>query len=284
MRVQELFGWMQERHAIYQRRQQGSPKPWTHDPILQHYRFCNVYRELDKVTQWITDNWRQPHRDDPNVWFAMSVARLVNWPETLADVGYPVPWDAKHFRYTLDYRAQWKKKVFTGVYIIPVSAGYKSKSLYLAEKVLTPLWENRDHIRQSMTSLAAFHNRLMGFKGLGSFLAGQIVADTKYTALLENASDWWDWACSGPGSRRGLNRIFNHPVNRPWNEEAWFVAMCGLKAAIGPLVLDAGMPSLHMQDLQNCLCEFSKYEKARLGEGRLRNRYAGLPDPEPRKQ
>jgi len=43
------------------------------------------------------------------------------------------------------------------------------------------------------------------------------------------------------------------------------------------LAAEVGMPKIHMQDLQNCLCEFDKYERVRLGEGRPRNGYRGLP-------
>ena len=85
MRTDDLFAFVRERHQIYLRRKAGQTKPWTTDPILQQYRFCNVYRELDTVTKWIRDNWRRPHCDDPDLWFAMVVARLVNWPDTMAE-------------------------------------------------------------------------------------------------------------------------------------------------------------------------------------------------------
>jgi hypothetical protein len=38
----------------------------------------------------------------------------------------------------------------------------------------------------------------------------------------------------------------------------------------------ARMPQLHAQDLQNCLCEFDKYERVRLGEGRPKAKYNGV--------
>ena len=93
--VARLVNFIVARHSIYDRRAKGDHKPWTDDEILQRYRFCNVYRELDTVTQWIADNWRRPHAGDQDLWFAMAVARWVNWPETLEDIGYPVPWKAK---------------------------------------------------------------------------------------------------------------------------------------------------------------------------------------------
>ena len=45
--------------------------------------------KTDRTTRWIADNWRTPHVDDPDVWFAMVIARFVNWPDTLAALGYP---------------------------------------------------------------------------------------------------------------------------------------------------------------------------------------------------
>src|SRR6185369_16818331 len=106
MRTTELFEFITERHAVYKMRAAGFEKPWTKDKILQRYRFCNVYRELDKVTVWIRDNWRAPNANNPDLWFAMLVARKVNLPEAMADVGNPLPWDPKKFLKALDRRAK----------------------------------------------------------------------------------------------------------------------------------------------------------------------------------
>src|SRR5208282_6778133 len=214
MRTEALFAWITERHAIYEAKNAGYPKPWTEDPILQAYRFCNVYRELDKVTRWIAEHWRDTHYDSPEVWFAMTVARLVNWPDTLEELGYPVPFDPMHFIEVLERRKQAKEKVFTGVYIVPAKAGFASKARYIASEVLNPMWCQRNDITESAHSLADFHAQLTKYNGMGSFLAGQVVCDTKYTKLLVNSVDWADWACSGPGSKRGLNRVMNYPVDQ----------------------------------------------------------------------
>ena len=56
--------------------------------------------------------------------------------------------------------------------------------------------------------MAEGNGLLAGFHGLGGgFISGQIVADMKYVAPLRDAPDWWNFAVSGPGSRRGLNRV-----------------------------------------------------------------------------
>lgn len=282
MRTEDLFRFISERYAVLQRRKQGLPKPWTQDPILQNYRFCNVYREDDTVTQWIKENWRDPHTNDPDVWFAMAVARYVNWPDTLAEIGYPVPWDQRlssytmqeHFENTLLSRQKAGEKVWTGAYMIHAGKG-GSKITHVSDNILTPLWENREYILGATGSLAHFYSRLLGFNGIGSFMAGQIVCDTKFTRLLDCAQDWWEFAVEGPGSKRGLNRVMGRPVNQNWEKSEWFVELTRLHAAIQPMIYLAGMPKLSAQDLQNCLCEFDKYERVRLGEGRPRSNYPG---------
>src|SRR5260370_14983276 len=95
--IARLLAFIVEREAIRIKRERGEQKPWTDDQILRDWSFTNVHREDDRVTRWLAENWRAPHADDPDLWFAMVVARFVNWPDTLAGFGYPVPWKPDHF-------------------------------------------------------------------------------------------------------------------------------------------------------------------------------------------
>lgn len=277
MRSNDLFHWIFERHMIYLRRfKQGQSKPWTDDPILQDYRFCNAYRELDTVTQWIAHNWRDSHKTDSNVWFAMAMARLVNWPDTMAELGYPTVFDKTSFIMVMQRRKAQGRKVFSGAYIVSTNGRAMDKAEYLAEFVLGPLWANRDHIRPHKNSrLEDFHKKLMLYDGMGSFLAAQVIADTKYTPILEGSPDWWTWAAPGPGSKRGLNRVFDYTVDNTWPGGMWYSHLMMLKPEIDKLLEEHEFPPMHAQDLQNCLCEFDKYERVRLGEGTPRAGYPG---------
>ncbi len=99
-----LLYWIKEREEIRLRRQAGAPPPWTDNLILREWPFCNVRREDDRVTRWIAVNWRQVHASDPDLYLAMAVARYVNWPDSLAALGYPVPWDCEHFTAVMQAR------------------------------------------------------------------------------------------------------------------------------------------------------------------------------------
>lgn len=115
---------------------------------------------------------------------------------------------------------------------------------------------------------------------MGDFHTAQVVADVKYVGKLRHASDWWTFAASGPGSRRGLNRVLDHPTDAPWKESDWFHQLYVLRKAIAPALAKAGLPQIHAQDLQNCLCEFDKYERIRLREGNSR-KFSPNPKPLP---
>lgn len=270
MRVKELFAFIWEREIIREKKESGAPKPWTKDPILQTYRFCNVYRERDTVTQWIAEHWLGIPNED--TWFAMTVARFLNKPTTLAHLGYPVPWSARDFKRLLKSAP---RPLFSAAYMVRSDPG--DKVVYLADKVLTPLWRDRTDVRpRKGDTLAQFAARLSPYYGMGSFMIGQVIADTKFVPPLSKAQDWWTWAVPGPGSRRGLNRVYNEDPGLQLREELWQADFRIIQTKIDPLMCEAGMPRLSAQDLQNCLCEFDKYERARLGEGRPKQRYPGV--------
>lgn len=275
MNLKPFVAFIKERHAIYERRAAGKPWPWTEDKILQTYRFCNVYRNLDKETVSIHNNWLHPHAADPDVWFAMTVARVINWWPSLAAVGYPVPWKPAVFRGKLEDRQRAGEKVFTGAYMVSTNGMVMdSKITYVADYLLTPAWKLREKLRPVKgDTLEAFHARLLTCNGLGSFMAAQVAADVKYAAgsPLRSAPDWHTWAASGPGSRRGLNRLLGRPVAAPWTEQGWRTAFAEVLQKMPPLL--KGLPSVTGQDCQNLCCEFDKYERVRLGEGRPRSLY-----------
>lgn len=262
MRSRELAAFIKERENVRFKKDRGEPRPWTNDPILNKYRFCNVHREHDRVSRWLRDNWYPAFSGNPDIWFAAVVARLLNLPESLEAVrGYTLPFDAKKFANALHRRKDAGLKNFNAAYIVSTNGKAMEKVDYIVEYVLKPLWTNRSHLRSIIgRSLQEVHERLMDYDGLGSFMAAQVVADLKYLPPLDKAEDWWFFAASGPGSRRGLNIIYDLPVDNPWNEAQW--RLCLLDLANDKHIKPFG---LHNQDLQNCLCEYSKYSKALMG-------------------
>ena len=279
-----FFYWIQERDAIRQYKEAGLPKPWTDDPIFQRYKFCNVRREDDKVTVWIKNNWRDPCRGHPNMWFAMIVARLFNWPETLDAIGFPLSdftdikeqWRSllKHRRDHLNY------KIFTGAYLVSTNGVSMDKVDYILDRVLTPIWERGqspvslwESYGHPSLSLEEYWNHLIMFDGLGSFMAGQVIADLKYVdPVLEKASDWWSWAPLGPGSIRGLNRFAGRDYRKSLKQEKGLQELLQLQQQIEERL---GI-KLPVHDVQNCCCEYDKMLRLKKGEGSVRSGYNGV--------
>jgi DNA polymerase I len=273
--VGALLHWMEEREAIRIRKESGAPLPWTDAPILRDGSFCNVRREDDKATRWITKHWRTPHADDPDFWFACCVARFVNLPDTLAEIGYPVPWDPEHFLAVMADRKRRGKTVYGPAYTIFAGKGYADKPSFHAERLFGPLWEARAYLRPKRgDTLARYFARLSDYPGMGGgFMPAQIIADLKYVEPLRSALDWATFVVSGPGSKRGLNRVLGRPADTPWAETEWRAEFDRLWAAVAPDLQRLGLSDLHAQDKQSVLCETDKYLRVQSGEGRMKRHY-----------
>ena len=267
--TQKFFDYLNERHIVYLRRQNGVAYPWTSDAILTEYSFCNVYRELDRVTEWIRVNWREPYADHPNLPFAMSMARQINWPDTLQELGFPEHWNPERLKAIMQGRMNRKEKVYTGAYMLTGTLG-GTKIEQTIDKILTPLYNNHPPmIENSLEETWQGYQKYAGFSG---FMAYEVVTDLRHTKHLNKAKDIMTWANPGPGAQRGLNRIHHRELNKAIKKPQLNFEMKELLDC-SPSYLQGHMEPLEMRDIEHCLCEFDKYERTRLGEGRPRAKY-----------
>ena len=207
-----------ERQKIYLKRQAGEPWPWTKNELFLKFKFCNCYREQDRVTKWIRENWREPYATHSNLWFAMCIARMINWPDTLALIGFPETWEPKRVLECLKWRMGHAQKTFTSAYLLGGGNNFGiSKAEFIVYKVLDPVWkdfhkEPRRSIFDGSPTLKETWEWLCSFYGWGKFLAYEVVTDLRHTRYLNQASDIMSWASIGPGCRRGLNRIYERDL------------------------------------------------------------------------
>jgi len=264
-RVDDFNRFMVERHNIFIRKEiNNEPYPWSTDPILTEYSFCNVYRELDRVTIWIRENWREPYADHRNLPFAMAVARQINWPDTLEEIGFPDKWEPEKVKAIMEARMARKEKVYTGAYMLTGTLG-GTKIEQTVDKILTPLYARMPY---HFSSLEDSWKSFLPYAGFSDFMAYEVVTDIRHTKWLKDAPDIMTWANPGPGAMRGLNRIFGRPLDSKQKKPLFIQEMRDLLA----LLNNEPLP-LEMRDIEHCLCEFDKYERTRLGQGRPRARY-----------
>lgn len=320
--AQPLVDWINERHAIYMRKAiledqkaRGLQYPdlsergrlawgrggWTlerltDDPILREFRFCNVFRELDRVTVWIRENIREPFADNEHLWYMLAIARFINWPDTLEDLMArahdELSWPSsshfkpEHMSYVLEKRRGSGAKMETGAYMIRAESDPKKewyswpKQRYVSEIVLGRMWEQREeiarHLEGPMTLEMAHRmfREMPGAVGWGPFMTHQIIVDLRWTRYLQNAPDLGRWASIGPGSARGLNRLHSRPLKQGVSQSQALEEMLELSELVHqPGVLKPWVPPIELADIQNCLCETDKWLRAKSGEGRPRSQY-----------
>lgn len=274
-----LFEWVRERESVRVKRAEGLPPPWTTDPIIANYRFCNVRREDDTVTIWIRENIRKPYADHPYLWLMLCIARQVNWPDTLHELieshdGWPLDdWSPDFFEHVLRDREHLGKKVYTGAYTItapPVKGA--SKITFTAKTVIGQLWRDREvfgrHFGTRQT-IQATHVKLTRYTAWGDFMAYQAVGDMIFTPLLADALDREIWCAAGPGTIRGLNRLYGRPLNFALSQQQ---ARSEIRKLYEVIERETGV-HVEFNDVPNCLCETDKYLRVKNGEGQPRARY-----------
>ncbi len=264
--------WVTERHEIYLRRQQGLPRPWTHDPILQHYKFCNVFRELDRGTVWLRENFLDPHRDArPDLTlFNCAWYRMFNWWKTAALLGWQTRWSVEKIYAKL---ARVQGQVFTGAHIVYSEPGVSK--VFSIVGVCGELFSRRREflkVARETRSLQATHRALKTVFCIGDFMAYEIVTDLRHTAILGDATDIMTWANVGPGALRGLRRLDGFV--RPSQGVERMRYLLDVSKERLPFLF----PRLEMRDVEHSLCEFDKYCRVKFGEGKPRSKYAGGPE------
>lgn len=270
---ERFFYWIREREKIRTRKERGEPKPWTDDDILQNYRFCNVVRMDDKVSRWLAENWYKKFYDHPNILPAIALARFVNLPSSLAAVGFPTVWDGTEIKDRLR-KAREKGPIFNGAYMVRGNDGM-DKVECVVDYYVQPLVDNPPAIETD--SMEQTHANLLTYYGMGSFMAGQIVADLRH-AKTGTWRDKNNWAPLGPGSMRGMNRLLCNPLKKPISQEYFNVQLKELIQLCRPWMIKFDpflFVRMEAHDFQNCLCEFDKYERCLFGEGKPKSKYSG---------
>lgn len=287
----DLTYWIAERESMRLRKFQMygdnmlnvvDPGPlkhgWSHDPAMGIPRYCNIRREDDRVTQWLAQNWRPDHHE---VW-EIVLARMINLIPSLSEIVSCLSTMDPIVDVTdaLKDRRSRGEKVFTSAYTISTCGESMDKIDYVMRVVA----EVKDRCERKLLGtppsmgvaprLEYTYEALSSVPGLGSFLSAQVVADLKNTDghYLRDATDWWTWCAPGPGSKRGLSWYFFGKPDALINDRNFHKLITKAWEEVEPLLPDYAKP-LHMQDFQNCLCEFSKYMRFKNGDRRVRNKY-----------
>lgn len=291
--MKQFFDFAKERHRIYLRRHVlKSPAPWTLDPILHHYRFTNVYRELDNVTIWFRENVRDRLRNSDDVMMATVMFRLFNRNKTGEAIfnqqliGGFTPFELYldqgmtedvHDIFFDAIKAYCGKlgPYCTGAYIINSPNGMDKLTGVL--RMIGWVHERRQEFLDAIKARGTLEGAWELFRTvdhIADFTSYEFVTDLRHTALLENASDINTWANPGPGAMRGLNRIYGRPLDSKQKKHLFVCEMRAvLEASRDPKNWPSYWSPMEMREVEHTLCEMDKYLRAQNDEGRPRGVY-----------
>ena len=276
----ELVEFVNEREQVRLNKDSGFLQPYTLDPILAKYRFCNVRRRDDRVSKWLlTYYYKNPQGD---VWFRALLARLINWPPTLLYLmdNLVIPRRAEEFNPYLFIEAMKHleskgEKVYSSAYIVyPTMVKGNTKSVNLAEYIIAPIIKIAPQVRGAIASGSIKHttNALATSFGIQTFIAGQVSSDLTYIrGQLDNAIDLYSWAPMGPGSQRGLNRLHERKLLKTITEKQFNQELIEARDVI--IKSNDKFKDLTLHDVQYVFCEFDKYQRVKTGEGKPRQNY-----------
>jgi hypothetical protein len=282
--IERFCYWINERHAIYQKRAKGQPAPWTDDPVLRDYKFTNPFRENDRVTVWMRQNFTKPNSNRPHgeIIFNCCMFRMVGTSEFADAHGWSHDFNPTFTKDLIKARLEQGLRTFTGAYIITNQGLKLPKSEVVVDYFLSPIWENKEALAQiaaETQSLQAVHEAMAKYKGWGGggFMSYEVVTDLNYTPVLDKAKDRFSWANAGPGAKRGLNRIHDRPLTKALGAYQSNREMHDLLEDSHRYLGDH-IPTLavDMRCIEHSLCEWDKYERVRLGQGTPRSKYNGL--------
>lgn len=276
--TERFFRFMQERESIRLKKLKDPIGPWTEDPILREYKFTNVKREHDRTSRLLIEEFYKPNYNAPREQLLLNcaIARYFGTIEFMRAIGWQKTFQPGFIKSVVKKRLIADKRVYTGAYI--VTSGNKSgpKEDTIVDGFLTPLWEQREALIKHWYLWQAFIMRLSevpGFGGTG-FMAKEVTLDTRYTSFWEEQpADKNTWTPIGPGSMRGAARIAGDPSGAKAAPNLT-LAICKNLFHVRRSYLPRGFIELELHDIQFQLCEFDKYERTRLGQGRPRSRYS----------
>lgn len=294
-----LYRFITRRYAIHLRKdvKQKDP-PWTKDPVLRDFRFTNIRREHDRETKWVIEHiTSNPVLSYADKLINIVLFRLYNKHETAELIGMPIEFSKKP-----DWDPEWYRAVFEAATVENPNrvffttafhtVGMKNTIRNDTGEPYAPMailkfinnWvkpQLADQVRNCTDQQAVF-NQLCSYNGIGDFLAYQIFVDMTYISQFPFSEN--EFTVAGPGCKMGLNYLFDDRDGMT-HEEALFWLRGNLvtvfKEYLGkefdPKKVFWDLPEVdrcfNVMSLENCMCELSKYIRAKKGTGRPRKKY-----------
>lgn len=276
------FYFIQERMNIFWRKVNNANQ-LTDDPILQSYKFTNVYRACDRVSQYLIKNVIYNDLDSyspEDVLLRILVFKVFNKIETWEYLNQNGEITTKTFNVQKLTESLSRRKqttpIFSNAYMM-AGSHVDYKGIPNKHQVWLQMIEDRfirgQGLRKALIakSMADVYNQLRDYPLIGDFLAYQYTVDFNYSPYLNFDED--SFVKAGIGAIRGIKKCFisygntyedairyTHDHFDELQERYGFTCFRSLPGRAPKLI-----------DLQNCFCETDKYLRAKIPELKVGN-------------
>ncbi len=264
----DILLFINERMRIYERKAKGEIKPYTKDKILSDYRFCNIYRELDKQTIQIhTANKRL--LNDINLWILNTAfARFLCNYDTYSKVG-KLSFDRKENEIVYDKLIQLPSPKYGSAYIFPISIIQNAECntrekffcFYLSSKIKEVVNVIKKYKRASVVEILQEILPVFGYNFRFHFT--EILIDIAYQ--FPQYIDLYKDFPIGPGSLPTMKKLSQKDTAQTINNLVSYIPK-----DFEYLTIEGKKVFLSAENWEGIGCEYRKYSNLKNGSGRKR--------------
>ncbi len=260
-----------ERQNIFFKKLNGELFPWSKDSILNQYKFTNVYRAADRVSQYLIKNVIYKGDQSPNEIFFRTLLfkifnRISTWEfleDELGELSFKNYSFKKYHKLLMELMGN-KIPIYSAAYIMASGRsafGFEKKHqnhLKLIEKMIN---EQVPQQLQLCGSMESAYKLLLKYPTIGEFLAYQYVTDINYGPLTDFNEG--EFVKAGPGAKDGIAKCFVDFGEYSFEDIIKMMAD-NQESEFDKLGLDFNTlwgRNLQLIDCQNIFCEVDKYSR-----------------------
>ena len=262
-----------ERQEVFFRKLEGHPSPWTDDSILAKYKFTNVYRASDRVSQFLIKHVIYEGNQSPDeVFFRTILFKLFNKIETWEMLQNQLTeiclndYSFQKYDAVLTRALSAGTRIYSGAYIMPSGStafGHSHKHrnhLLLLEHMIE---DEVPHTISNTHSMSKVFEVLRSYPSIGDFLAYQFATDLNYSNLT--CFSEMEFVVPGPGALDGVRKCF---ADYGGLSETDIIRVVTERQEqeferLGLQFRTLGGRRLQLIDCQNVFCEISKYARVK---------------------
>lgn len=274
--------FIEERMNIFWEKYYGLPKPYTDDKIFQNFKFTNVYRVLDRSSQFLLSDviYNGKNYTDREMFWRIMIYKHFNLPLTwklliqeFGDIDSDIS-----LKNISDFLVNYQKNnenftPYSNAYMLTAAflkGGEKTRYFHLKNLgwkkyqyyfyvFENEIDENKINLILGSKSFQELFENISTLTSFANFISYQIAQDLNYTNFVN--LDENSFCSAGGGTERGVERCFEIKGKPDYNEIVkWvhsnFNELCE-QYKIDFKSLPNHLPTV--PDLSNCFCETDKY-------------------------